>query len=190
MSAYTLRHAKQDDAAAIASIQAENWRATYRGILSDRYLDDEVDDERLAFWRSRLAQGEALKGLVLLALHESVVVGFVSVYLDADPTRGAFLHNLHVRPELQGRGIGRHLIASAASWVFEQRPASKLHLWVFEANSRARQFYERLGAEATEREVKEAPGGSKVTALCYVWGDLPRLIRVAVAPRLLKDSFS
>jgi len=98
--------------------------------------------------------------------------GFVCVFLDADPHWGALLDNLHVSPSAQGRGLGRRLMAEAARWVRQHRPQSRLHLWVYEQNASARGFYERLGGIVTEHRIVDAPDGTQVPAIRYVWDDL------------------
>jgi len=57
---------------------------------------------------------------------------------------GEWIDHLYVDPDHFGRGHGSSLIAVAK----RQRPAG-LKLWTFEANSRARRFYERHGFVVT-----------------------------------------
>lgn len=40
-----IRHADIGDAADIGKVHAESWKATYRGIVPDRYLDAIDEDE-------------------------------------------------------------------------------------------------------------------------------------------------
>src|SRR5262245_32052941 len=61
----------------------------------------------------------------------------------------------YVEPAHFGKGRGSALIAVAK----RQRPAG-LKLWTFEANSRARQFYERHGFVATGRTDGENEEGA------------------------------
>ena len=53
------READAQDAAAIAQLHAESWRSAYRGILSDDYLDNQVQSERASLWQSRFAERPA-----------------------------------------------------------------------------------------------------------------------------------
>ena len=50
------------------------------------------------------------------------------------------LEHLYVRPDAQGRGVGRELLRHAQ----ERRPGG-FTFWVFQRNERARRFYERHG---------------------------------------------
>jgi len=50
-----LRPAKFSDHIAIAKLHADSWRQNYRGICSDRFLKDEVDQNRLKGWHKKLS---------------------------------------------------------------------------------------------------------------------------------------
>lgn len=171
----TYREATAADAPAVAALHAASWRAAYRGILSDEFLDSGADGERLAFWHRQLARPSGDR-CVLLAEEEGTLIGLACVLANADPRWGSFLDNLHVRPDLRGRGLGRALLRQAAAWVERRHPGVPFHLWVYEKNEPARRFYERLGAVVAERAVKEAPGGGTVVALHCVWPDVEALL--------------
>lgn len=169
------REATPADAEAVASLHAESWRAAYRGILSDAFLDGDAFAERLAFWRERLVAADPDR-CVLLAEESAALQGFACVLAAADPRRGALLDNLHVRPGFTGQGLGTSLLLQAAQWVHARDRASPLHLWVYEDNRPARRFYRKLGAMPAERVLKEILGGGKAALLCYVWPDLEPLL--------------
>ena len=52
--------------------------------------------------------------------------------------------SLYVDPDTQGSGVGGQLLEEAEAW-FRSEGLAEATLWVFEANSRARCFYERHG---------------------------------------------
>ena len=170
-----VRDATPSDAGAIAQLHALSWRSAYRGILSDEYLDNFADDDRRMAWRMRFRQVPEGPWLLRLAVEGERTVGFMCVILDADERWGALLDNLHVSPEMKGRGLGRMLMAQAVDWVLDQRPSCGLHLWVYEANHPARGFYDRFGGEAVERLVQRACDGNDVPFLRYAWPDLAKL---------------
>lgn len=164
--------AQASDADIVAALHAESWRSAYVGMLPDDYLADLVLADRRHLWTERMKAAKPERRLVLLAKLEGQLAGFVCVLLDEEPAWGARLDNLHVRPDLKGRGLGRSLMAEAAEWVMRQAPGSRMHLMVYEANEPARRFYETLGGELAERHEEDAPGGSRLVALRYVWSDL------------------
>ncbi len=170
-----LRAATADDADAIARLHAESWRTAYRGIYRDEYLDGDVAADRLRVWTERFAP-PLTNQFVMLAVEGDALLGFVCAYGDHEPPWGTLIDNLHVRPDQQGRGIGRMLLAANAAWSIERYPNVPIHLWVLDANTTARRFYERLGAEPQESEVNEPPGGGSATGWRYVWRSAEALL--------------
>ena len=100
------------------------------------------------------------------------MLGFLCLYLDADPRWGALLDNLHIVPGMRGRGFGSVMMSRAAAWVLQQRPGSGMYLWVYDQNLEARRFYEKLGGLQGETLLKRTVEGKQVPTLRYVWRDL------------------
>lgn len=169
------RQADPAAAEAVATLHAESWRVAYRGILGDGFLDGDAFAERRDFWRRRLAVADPDR-YVLLAEEGGALQGFICVLAAADPEWGALVDNLHVRPDLRGRGLGTELLRAAARWVRAHDPGSPLHLWVYEDNRPAQRFYEKLGGLPSGRIVKEALGGGDVVLLRYAWPVLEPLL--------------
>jgi ribosomal protein S18 acetylase RimI-like enzyme len=167
-SPITLRRAGPDDWAAVAAIHAASWRSAYRGIYPDAYLDDEVPEERRAFWRAALAEMEPELDAAFLAEQAGVPVGFACVRRRAEAA-GPLLDNLHVLPERKGEGIGRRLIGAASAWLVAREAQAALQLVVWKDNVAARGFYARLGGrEVAEFEV-ETPGGGSAAQVRVRW---------------------
>ena len=171
------REAEASDAERIALLHAESWQCTYRGVLRDEFLDNDIVENRLAHWQERLKSPEK-KQLILLAEEGECMKGFLCVIGEADAQWGALLDNIHVRPEIKGQGLGTALMHKAGTWVQSEFPHSGLHLWVFEANYPARRFYERLGATKEHREVGEVTGGGTAPVLRYVWASIAPLLEL------------
>lgn len=158
---------------AIARLHADNWKATYRGILPDGYLDTQVDGERLAYWRSALATGSY--SMVRAALGGGgEVIGFSGLKADKDKGYDQTIEHLHVSAEARGTGLGRALMADAARQTLA-RGGQSLCLWVFEDNARAIGFYEALGGVTDARGTDKFAGGDAPDRRIG-WHDLRALI--------------
>jgi GNAT superfamily N-acetyltransferase len=83
--------------------------------------------------------------------------------------RGSFIDNLHPSRASKRGGIGSSLMRQAGTWLDGRYPDLGVYLWVLEANSSARQFYERLGAHDAGISVMETHGGAVVRSCRYVW---------------------
>jgi ribosomal protein S18 acetylase RimI-like enzyme len=137
-----LRSASPGDATAIAEIKIAAWRVAYRGIVPDAVLDrldvENVRDKWLAVRRSELAD----HGIVAL---ES---GHLSGYALFGPARHQVedfdgqLFELYVLPSRFGSGLATHLLDAALGRLNNEGRLAVM-LWVFEANLRARRFYEK-----------------------------------------------
>lgn len=170
---YSILHADLDDAPAIAALHIESWRSAYRGLLPDDFLDGPVVEDRVRLWNARMPAPDLHRRLVLKAVADGALVGFVCVLLDEEPAWGALLDNLHVKPELRGLGIGRRLFREARDWVSVAAPGQRMHLTVIEGNLEARRFYDRHGGAIVERKIKEVIPGTRLTILRYVWEPQP-----------------
>jgi GNAT superfamily N-acetyltransferase len=157
------------DAADIAALHAASWRMAYRGMLPDAFLDEQVDGERLEFWNARFNSTPPDRRLVLKAVGDGTLQGFVCVMLDLEPEWGARLDNIHVRHEHKGTGIGYELFKAARDWIASVEPGKAMHLWCIERNETARRFYERQGGVVAETAIRHVAMGLNVPELRYFW---------------------
>jgi len=170
------REVTADDMAAIAGLHVGSWRRHYRGALLDSYLDGDVVRDQLAEWTSRLAQAGPDRYAVAGFLDDGTLAGFAYTFLDADPTWGALLDNLHVRHDVKRQGVGARLMAETARAVIGRRPSSRLYLWVLEQNTAAQAFYQAQGGRCIECQLADdLPGGGQAYSFRYAWHDLSRL---------------
>lgn len=174
-SSISVRGAGPDDWPAIAAIHAASWRSAYRGIYPDSHLDEEVPDERRAFWREALAAMDPELDAVFLAEDAGEAIGFACIRREAEAA-GPLLDNLHVMPERKGQGIGRRLIAAAADWLVGREPEAALQLVVWFDNRPARAFYARLGGREVETFEVATPGGGKALQIRVRWESAAELV--------------
>ena len=172
-----LRGATIEDAEQIALLHADSWRRTYRGMMRDDFLDGDVVEDRLSAWRERL-NSPASNQRVIVAEDGGAIQGFVCIFGGDDPGWGSFVDNLHVRHDVQARGVGRALMREAATWAEANYPGLGLYLWVMQANENAQRFYERLGGANRGTEVHENARAGSARVYRYAWLD----VRALVAP--------
>ena len=162
------RPAKPPDSEAVAFLHAHSWRENYRGAFSDAFLDGDLPEERLRVWRERLGRPPGNQ-FVRLAVDGANLVGFVCAYGAHDLQWGSFVDNLHVATASKRNGIGSSLLRQAGAWLADRYPDLGVHLLVLEANSSARRFYERLGAQNAGISSMETHGGALVRSCRYTW---------------------
>lgn len=171
--AVELRPADFDDAAGIARVQVDTWRAVYRKIMPPKLLDEMSDVRIAAFWATIIADNQGLS-FCLVACAGETVVGFAS----CGPRQHASLpqqgevYALYVRPEMHGRGIGRRLVEAAFDRMLELG-ITEGRIWTLRENAPARAFYARIGGTRTEDGHNDI-GGIRYPEVAYDWPDLRR----------------
>lgn len=171
------RTAHYEDKVSIATLHAESWRAHYRGAYRDQFLDGPVFDERMKVWEERLSVPSANQ-FVVVAEEDDRTVGFACAYGRDDERWGTLLDNIHVMPDRQRRGMGRHLLSEVAAWCSANYPDCGLYLWVLAQNTQAQRFYRGLGALDCGGGAFEPPGGGRITSRRYAWPSVMDIRRV------------
>jgi len=156
-----------DDADAIAAAHAESWRATYRGILSDAYLDGPIDEERRNLWRKRFA--DVSPPLAVVGYAGDTLAGFACAFAKDDARWGTRIDNLHVLPAFKRRRLATGLMRAVADRIDTVAPDTPVYLWVYEVNHAARAAYESLGGRLTEHGSRTGADGTDAPALRYTW---------------------
>jgi GNAT superfamily N-acetyltransferase len=147
VSEVTIRPAQASDAAAIAQLRVDAWRATYRGMMPDAYLDAMNLSDSAAFWARILGAGSPVAS-VYVASDDERIVGFAAANRREPPKLGfdAELSAIYLAADRKRQGIGRRLVAAVAA-AQRERGATGLLTWVTANNHGARAFYEDLGGE-------------------------------------------
>ncbi|HSU76666.1 MAG TPA: GNAT family N-acetyltransferase [Burkholderiales bacterium] len=148
MASLTLREATRADARAIAEIHVAAWRAAYRDLMPQSYLDSLSVEERAPMWEKTIAQPGPAR-LALAAL-DGELAGFCLYGPTRDRVAGpevAEIYAVNVHPTRWRQGAGRLLCAHALREA-ASREHSAMTLWVMSGNGRARRFYQHLGFEA------------------------------------------
>jgi ribosomal protein S18 acetylase RimI-like enzyme len=160
----TLRAATLADLALIDDIHCRSRRATYRGQVSDHYLDVAMPAASRADWEAKLPQMLATGGCVLVAEGGGEAIGFACAR-PADADGVVYLNNLHALPERKGLGVGTALLDAVARHA-RASGARAMQLHVLETNRPAIGFYESRGWRRIGREDHEW-AGETVVALLY-----------------------
>lgn len=153
-----LREATASDARGIARVHVESWKATYRGLIADEYIDSISYADREQLWAKLINFYEETKqGFLFVASVDDEIVGFVSGGRSRDDSwefEGE-VTGLYILKQYQRMGFGRRLMNAAVSRLLEAG-VSSMSIWVLEGNDNAIKFYERLGGRrigTTQRKV-------------------------------------
>ena len=163
-SSFSLRDATLADLDAIDDIHVRSRRATYRGQVSDHYLDVAMPAASRADWERKLPQMLAGDGCVLVAESAGEAINFVYA-LTPDAAGSVYVNNLHALPDRKGRGTGTALLEATMRWA-RAAGATAMHLNVLDSNRAAIGFYESRGWRRVGRE-QDTWAGEPIVALLY-----------------------
>jgi GNAT superfamily N-acetyltransferase len=162
MADATVRPAAPSDAAEIARIQLDTWRAAYADLLPAAILAELDAEEAGLTWRQTVEQGPAQ---VFVAVEGDFLVGFCAAGpAPEDETAGAdgtpakdsatvaLVSTLLVEPRWGRRGHGGRLLAEAGA-AMRAAGSTRGIAWVPEPDKASLRFYERAGwvADGTVR---------------------------------------
>lgn len=162
------RKATGSDALAIARVHVASWRATYAGMLPERYLhalDDVALGER---WRRRML-ADRRGDLLVVDDGCGETAGFAQVGACRDPALAGFageVHMLYVRPDRVGCGLGSVLWRGALAEL-----AGRGYRWVVvhvvARNESARAFYRHMGLRPDGGRRRDVFDGVAVDVVRY-----------------------
>ncbi len=143
-----IREATQADAAAIARLHLDNWRIAYRGIVPDNLLDAITVESRQQHWDGVLAEPDGAEFVYVAEDAGGWLIGIASggPELGGNPPYRGELYVLHVRPDAQGKGVGRALMRAVAERLAADGVTTLL-VWMLRENHPARCFYAALGGQ-------------------------------------------
>ena len=165
---YEIKKATRDNIEAIAFINAESWKTTYRGIIDSDFLETLSTEKQLPRAK-RLVESEDLDCLVVIEKETSTVIGFAcfgknrEINLDADRE----LQAIYLLEEFQGFGIGQALFNEGVRRI-QEKSGRRMIVSVFEANMSARSFYERQGGVYIGYDYVDIAGKRYPTST-YMW---------------------
>ena len=170
-----IRQSNPSDASAIARVREESWRAAYRGIVPDDFLDG-MDATQWADGYRRFLDNPSERLVSIVAEQDGTIVGMVAAgpNRDNDTPYSAELFMIYLLPGHWRRGIGLTLVGATARSLIDLGLSSMV-VWVLAENWPARRFYEVLGGRYFRRRLTSI-AVSPLQEVSYGWPELSILI--------------
>ena len=177
MSIFRIREAKRSDVEGMVKVRVDTWKAAYKGIVPDEFLENlsyqHISERwKKAFWENRTPGVE-----VFVAENEQkeiVGIAICGPELSQDPICHGEIYALYVLPQNQNQGIGRELVATCVQYLVQQLEVKTMLIWVIAENP-YRKFYETLGGKMVREKIKEI-GGKEILEVAYGWEDIHSLV--------------
>ena len=167
----SIRLGTVDDAATIARIHVEGWRAAYRDIVPPELMASRTRlDVRTADFQEALCEADDGDRFWIFERDgEGAALAYTRQGHDEDVANPGELKLFYTLPELKGGGIGLRLFDYAIGDLISRGLSP--YLYTFRENAAARAWYERRGWHA---DGASAPWSDR--------GDYPDLIEVRYRP--------
>jgi len=165
-----IRIAQAGDESSIAQVIVQTWKAAYRGIVSDSFLDTMTTEKHEVLFRDHISQ----QSETILVLENEVgkIVGMVSGGRDRSGSCDCELVAIYILPGYQKKGYGSGLFRGLVEKHKKNQYRSML-IWTFQDN-RDRGFYETLGGVVREEKTISFDGPD-IPIVCYMWQDITAL---------------
>lgn len=177
-----IRHAREDDADAMAQLIVDTFFAAHATQIPaealQRRRDDWTHETSAKAWRRPLraiASGAETEDCIFVACtDDGDLIGLAMGTPAEGLTHTGEVSAVYVRPDQQGRGIGRQLVQTVATWL-HARGHNALRIMALAANAPARRFYETLGGTVVD-EMEMDEYGCMLPFVVYGWPDIRALI--------------
>ena len=183
----SVRAVTTSDIPGLAGIHVQCFREANRGILPADYLAKTKASSLQREWERKFSQGvsgePAFERHFVAEDSRAGIVGFscAGPSRDAQLKYEAEIYDIYVQSGFQGRGVGRSLLSASVDFLRKRRMSSLL-LWVFEGNTRAREYFEHLGGELVKLKRDVSIDGKKLVEIPYAWAEL-NILQAKVAGR-------
>lgn len=156
----TIRKADLEDIPQIRAVGSASWHATYSGIFPDTFIENVLEQ----WWSEANFQlsipNAALCNLV--AAQDGQITGMLMGSVEPREEGQVHLFRLYIHPDHLGQGIGKQLWQAYLRHLAPE--VERVDLEVERQNTRAIQFYTRLGFQETGVNEVEAFGVTMKTA--------------------------
>lgn len=159
---YTIERVKSGDETALAYIQTESWKAGFENILNSEILQQCTQMDEVTAMYHRLLEQNIGNGYLLKVEGKPHCIAWWDVSREETMTGYAELICIHSLQEQWRKGYGSKMMDVVLHDI-AVAGYSRVMLWVFEQNIRARRFYEAHGF-TTNGKVKS---NIKPIEICY-----------------------
>ncbi len=170
------------DLSEIVKVNIDTWKTTYRGIISEKYLQNLSYKDKEEKWRQRLENPSHGAIIYVAEIYLHGIVGFVLATLEKYnpilmiPKLERFqgeLCAIYIIKDFQREKIGTELVKLVVKY-FEVNKINSMITWVLKENPSHR-FYEKLGGIVLGEQSIEI-GRDRYTEIAYGWENIKNIL--------------
>lgn len=158
-----IRKIRAEEAEEVSRIYAASWKAAYRGIVAEEYLDN-LDELR---WAPRLAEDS---DNFFVLTDGGQYIGAASLGPARDPEMKGWgeIVSIYLRPAYFHKGYGKALFCFCIKEL-KSMGLYSVCLWALKENRVARVFYEKFGFVHDGKEGVHPVGGENLKTVRYIY---------------------
>ncbi len=170
------------DLKGIVKVKIDTWKTTYRGIISEEYLQSLSYENKEENWRQKLENPAHGTIIYVAETVQREIVGFALVTLEkcnpivallqAEKYKGE-LCAIYVLEDFQHKKIGTELVRLVINY-FKVNKVNSMITWVLKENP-SRRFYEKLGGKFLGEQSIEI-GGMRHIEVAYGWENIEYIL--------------
>jgi GNAT superfamily N-acetyltransferase len=168
-----IRLASLSDAEGIARVHVQSWQTTYKGIISDVFLNNLSIEGRKENWELTFNNIDFNNGIYVVE-DQGEINGFIYGGKSREPELDyeAELYAIYLLEEAQGKGHGK-LLFNRLIESLKSDNYNSLMVWVLERNP-SMEFYKKLGGQyITKKEINI--GVDALIEAALGWEDLTKV---------------
>jgi len=169
-----IREANKEDSFSIAKVQVDTNRSTYKGIMTEDYLNNLSYESKAKDWEKKLFNEDSNEFMYVAEIDNTKIIGFASASLFR--TNDSFereIYSIYILKEFQRKGIGKLLIEAIVEKFIESNVRTMI-IWTLQENP-SRLFYEHLGGKIVDRRIIQR-GGKELQQIAYGWEDITYIL--------------
>lgn len=166
----TVRFTVKEDLDKIAKLYVHNHKTTYRGLVSEEYLNSLTVEDAKGRWEKYLSEE---KNKMWVAYESDIFLGFTAGKEDDELKDTWYLDSLHVSENARGRGVGTELIKTMGRYAADNGYKT-MSICVVKGNETAKSLYLRLGAEMY-KSFEDSFENTRTNSEKLIWNDLELL---------------
>lgn len=146
-----IRKAEVQDGSTVAKLKVDTWRECYKGLLSEKVLQQMNYEEETQKFLERIEERDTW----IAENEKKEIVGFVAFgeaqSVGKEKSYTAEIYSLYVRQDERRKGIGEALFKKATEQL-KQKGHMRIILWCLQSNQNARGFYENMAGKNVGRQ--------------------------------------
>lgn len=155
-----VRKARLEDARGQGSCHYYCWQETYRGLISDEFLDHMSEEKNMARFEGFY---HLVIGYQYVLEDNGKIVGFFDVSKSREDYAPFEVQGLYLRKAYQGKGYGKKMM----EYIFSIVNGEHFYLWCLATNPTCG-YYEHFGAKKVDTRIV-AIGKEMYEEVCYLF---------------------